>query len=334
MANGVTIRDVAAAAGVSLGTASRVLSGHPATSPDARTRVTEAAAALGYRPNAQARSLRLTRTHTIGLLVSDVRNPFFADVAHAAEQSALDADYITLLGNANENVAQQDRYLETFLTQRVDGVVLTPQGRGAGMLETLIASGMPVVFADRTVDGIDVPSVTTDCRGGLDEAVAYLAAAGHRRIGFIGGPEAISTGRDRHAAFLDALPHHGLTVHPELITFGDFRAESGAEAADTLLAGADRPTAILAADNLMAVGALTAIRRHNLHSGSDIELIAFDDIEWFAHVDPPLSVIAHDPGAIGRHAVGLLLQVINGDKPESVVLPTRFVNRSTSGTSR
>ena len=175
---GITIRDVAEHAGVSLGTASRVVSGHPATSPQARARVAQAVAALGYRPNAQARSLRLTRTHVIGLLVSDVRNPFFADVAHSAEQAALGADYVTLLGNANENVDQQDRYLETFLTQRVDGVVLAPQGVGSGSLEALIGSQLPVVFVDRTVEGFDVPSVTTDSRTGLDEAIAHLAAVG------------------------------------------------------------------------------------------------------------------------------------------------------------
>ena len=211
---GVTIRDVAAHAGVSLGTASRVLSGHPATSPQARDRVTEAVTALGYRPNVQARSLRLTRTQAIGLLVSDVRNPFFADVAHAAEQAALAADYVTLLGNANENVEQQDRYLETFLNQRVDGVVLAPQGRGSGSLDALIASQMPVVFVDRTVDGFDVPSVTTDSRAGLDEAIAHLVAAGHSRIGYIGGPQSISTGRQRYDDFIEALPRHGIDSRP------------------------------------------------------------------------------------------------------------------------
>jgi LacI family transcriptional regulator len=326
----VTIRDVAARAGVSLGTASRVLSGHPATSPHARTRVTEAAAELGYRPNVQARSLRLTRTHAIGLLVSDVRNPFFADVAHAAEQAALGADYVTLLGNANEDVDQQDRYLETFLNQRVDGVVLTPQGRGSGSLDALIESRMPLVFADRTVDGMDVPSVTADSRGGLDHAIAHLAAAGHTRIAFIGGPQSISTGRDRHAAFVDALPRHRLEVCPELITFGDFREASGTEAAEILLARKQPPTAVLAADNLMAVGALAALRRHGLTNGSDVELVAFDDIEWFSYLDPPISVIAHDPGAIGRSAVELLLRVIADEKPESIVLPTRFIDRSSS----
>lgn len=327
MARAVTIRDVAAHAGVSLGTASRVLSGHPATSAEARTRVTAAVAALGYRPNAQARSLRLTRTHAIGLLVSDVRNPFFADVAHAAEQAALGADYVTLLGNANENVDQQDRYLETFLTQRVDGVVLAPQGLGSGSLEALIESRMPVVFVDRTVEGFDVPSVTTDSRSGLEEAVAHLVNAGHTRIGFIGGPQSISTGRDRYDAFIDALPRHGVVVDRSLITFGDFQEESGIRAAEQLLSQSIRPTAILAADNLMALGALAAIRRRGLHLGQDIDVVAFDDIEWLAHFDPPISVIAQDAGAVGRYAVELLLRLINGDEPESVVLPTKFIDR-------
>ncbi|HEX2398526.1 MAG TPA: LacI family DNA-binding transcriptional regulator [Mycobacterium sp.] len=331
---GATIRDVAALAGVSLGTASRVLSGHPATSNEARAAVNEAATALGYRPNAQARSLRLTRTQAIGLLVSDVRNPFFADVAHAAEQAALGADYVTLLGNANESVEQQDRYIETFLTQRVDGVVLAPQGLGSGSLEALINSAMPVVFVDRTVDGFDVPSVTTDSRIGLDEAVAHLAAAGHTRIGYIAGPQAISTGRDRHAAFLDALPRHGLTVDPELVTFGDFQEESGIKAAEQLLSATPRPTALLAADNLMALGALAAIRSHGLRIGDDIEVIAFDDIEWLAQFDPPISVIAQDAHEVGRRAVDLLLRIINGETPESITLPTTFIDRTTSRSGR
>lgn len=325
---GVTIRDVAAHAGVSLGTASRVLSGHPATSPEARDRVTQAVTALGYRPNAQARSLRLTRTHAIGLLVSDVRNPFFADLAHAAEQAALGADYVTLLGNANENVEQQDRYLETFLTQRVDGVVLAPQGRGSGSLEALIDSRMPVVFVDRTVEGFDVPSVTTDSRVGLDEAIGHLIAAGHTRIAYIAGPQSISTGRQRYDEFTDALPRHGVDVDQSLITFGDFQEESGVRAAEQLLSASELPTAIIAADNLMALGALAAVRTRGLRLGSDIEVVAFDDIEYLAHFDPPVSVIAQDAGTVGHCAVELLMSVINGDEPESVVLPTRFIDRS------
>lgn len=304
-----------------------MLSGNPATSPDARARVTAAASALGYRPNAQARSLRLTRTHVLGLLVSDVRNPFFADIAHAAEQAALDADYVCLLGNANEDVDQQDRYIETFLTQRVDGIVLAPQGPSA-TLDALLASRMPLIFVDRTVDGSRVPSVTTDSRTGLDQAVAHLVANGHRRIGYIGGPQSISTGRERHDAFIDALARNGLAVDPELITFGDFRLASGTAAAERLMAITERPTALLAADNLMAEGALSTIARQGLRVGGDVEVIAFDDIEWFTHMDPPVSVIAQDAGAIGRLAIELLLDVIAGEEPQSVILPTTFIDRS------
>jgi LacI family transcriptional regulator len=274
----------------------------------------------------QARSLRLTRTNAIGLLVSDVRNPFFADVAHAAEQAALGADYVTLLGNANENVDQQDRYLETFLNQRVDGVVLAPQGRGSGSLQVLV-DRMPVVFVDRTVDGFDVPSVTTDSRTGMTEAVAHLAAGGHDRIGFIGGPQAVSTGRERYDAFVAALPAHGRDVDPALITFGDFQEESGIRATEQLLAAPTPPTAVIAADNLMALGALAAIRSRGLRIGDDIDVVAFDDIEWLAHYDPPLSVIAQDADAVGRCAVELLMRVLNGEEPESIVLPTRFIDR-------
>ncbi|MGW6511584.1 LacI family DNA-binding transcriptional regulator, partial [Streptomyces niveus] len=124
----VTIKDVAALAGVSVGTTSRVLSGNPSTSPAARERVHAAVAELGYRPDARARSLRSARSQTVGLLISDVRNPFFADVAHGAEQAALRSSYVTLLANANEDPKQQDTYLESFLTQRVDGIIIAPQG--------------------------------------------------------------------------------------------------------------------------------------------------------------------------------------------------------------
>jgi LacI family transcriptional regulator, galactose operon repressor len=222
------------------------------------------------------------------------------------------------LATPTRNIEQQDRYIETFLTQRVDGVVLAPQGIGSGSLEALIESAMPAVFVDRTVEGFDVPSVTTDSRIGLDQAVAHLA-----------GPQAISTGRDRHEAFLDALPRHGLTVDPALVTFGDFQEESGIKAAEQLLSVTPRPTALLAADNLIALGALAAIRRHGLRIGTDIEVVAFDDIEWLAHFDPPISVIAQDAHEVGRRAVELLLRVIDGDKPESIALPTTFVDRST-----
>ncbi|MEU0368774.1 LacI family DNA-binding transcriptional regulator [Streptomyces sp. NPDC006283] len=330
MDTSVTIKDVAARAGVSVGTASRVLSGSPATSASARERVNQAATELGYRPDARARGLRSARSHAVGLLVSDVRNPFFADVAHGAEQAALASSYVTLLANANEDTAQQDTYLEAFLTQRVDGIIIAPQGAGSGNLRALEQGRTPLVFVDRTVEGFDVPSVTADNAQGVDLAVAHLAAQGHTRVGYIGGPPSVSTGRARHDAFLAAVARHGLDQDPELIAVGDFRSASGSASAAALLATDRPPTALLAADSLMAVGALGEVRRRGLRIGTDLALIAFDDIEWFGEIDPPLTVVAHDARALGERAMRLLLEVIEGGTGESVVLPMRLVVRESS----
>lgn len=326
----VTIKDVAALAGVSLATASRVLSGHPATSSESRARVNAAAEKLDFRPNAQARSLRSTRTNVLGLLVSDVRNPFFADLAHAVEQAALEAGYVILLGNANEREEQQNRFLDTLIDQRVDGVIVAPQGDGKGSISSLLNRGIPTVFVDRTVDGVAVPSVTTDSRPGISQAVRHLADQGHRRIGYIAGPESISTGRERYRAFVDALRGTSLDPDPQLTVFGDFQLASGAAATGQLLQLNDPPTAILVADSPMAVGAVSKLHELGLQIGTDTALVAFDNINWFALLNPALSVIAHSVEDMGRTAVDLLLRVIDGEAPESVSLPSELIIRESS----
>jgi LacI family transcriptional regulator len=329
----ITIKDVAALAGVSPATASRVLSGSPATSPDARARVDAAVRELDYRPNAQARALRSTRSDSIGLLVSDVRNPFFADLAHTVEQAALAAGYVTLLGNANERKEQQDRYLDTLIARRVDGIIVAPLGDGGGSIRQLVTREIPTVFVDRTVDGLDIPSVTTDSEAGIRQAVQHLAAAGHTRIGYLSGPQATSTGRDRFAAFTHAVADTGLSPDPELVYFGDYQAASGSAGVHTLLRLRRPPTALLAADSLMAVGAIAILHKLGHRIGTDIALIAFDDIEWFALLNPALSVITHSVEDMGRIAVDMLLQVIDGAAPESVVLPSELIVRASSSTS-
>lgn len=326
----VTIKDVAARAGVSQATASRVLSGHPATSGDSRDRVTAAAQQLNFRPNAQARSLRSAKTNVVGLLVSDVRNPFFADLAHAVEQAALAAGYVILLGNANESEEQQNRFLDTLVDHRVDGVIVAPQGDGSGSISSLLERGVPAVFVDRTVHGVSVPSVTTDSRQGISEAVRHLAGQGHRRIGYIAGPQSVSTGRERYAAFVDAMRGAGLDQDAELTVFGDFQAASGAAATGQLLRLDKPPTAILAADSPMAAGAVSQIRQQGLRLGQDIALVAFDDIDWFALLNPSLSVISHSVEDMGRTAVDLLVSVISGGQPESVMLPSRLIIREST----
>ena len=326
----VTIKAVAALAGVSVGTASRVLSGHPATSADARERVAAAAAELDYQPNAQAKALRSARSQSLGLLVPDVRNPFFADLAHAAEQAGLSAGYVTLLGNANERTDQQDRYLDTLISRRVDGVIVAPVGGDSGRLRALVERKIPTVLVDRTVPGLRLPSVTTDSETGIRQAVQHLAEQGHTRIGYISGPQATSTGRDRFAAFTRAVAEAGLSQDPELVYFGDYQAASGSAGVHALLELDHPPTALLAADSLMAVGAISIVHRRGMRIGTDIALVAFDDIEWFALLDPALSVIAHSVEDMGRIAVELLLEVIAGGDPASVVLPSELIVRASS----
>ncbi|GHD05946.1 LacI family DNA-binding transcriptional regulator [Zhihengliuella salsuginis] len=334
----VTIRDVARAAGVSSATASRVLSGNPATSEASRDRVTAAAAELGFSPNAQARSLRSTRTDSIALLISDVRNPYFADLAHAVEQAARNRGLVTFIGNANEDPAQQDEFLDAMMSRRVDGVLLVPQGldsdggtRPSPAVEHLLTRDIPTVLVDRTLAGVAAPHVTASSTAALHDAVARLARDGHRRIAFIGGPEHTSTAAERYADFRAALAAHGLDAGDDLHFHGDFRTPSGAEGARWLLGLEERPTAVVIADSPMAIGALAVWREAGLAAGTDLSVIAFDDIEAFALHDPPLATISHDLTDMGRRAVDTLADLMAGQPAASTVLRSTFTDRASIG---
>ncbi|WP_209561618.1 LacI family DNA-binding transcriptional regulator [Frigoribacterium sp. PvP032] len=326
----VTIKDVAQRAGVSPATVSRVLSGNPATSAESRQQVEQAVRELDFRPNAQARALRSTRSDTVGLLVSDVRNPFFADLAHTIEQGLLELGYVTLLGNANENREQQDRYLDTLISRRVDGVIVAPQGGDSASIDALLTRDVPTVFVDRTIPGVDVPSVTTDSGPGIRAAVRHLAELGHVRVGYIAGPQSVSTGRERLESWTSAVAESGLSDDAALVHLGDFQSASGSEGVHALFSLDEPPTAILAADSLMAVGAIAMLHRLDLRIGEDVAVVAFDDVEWFSLLDPALTVIAHSVDEMGRRAVELLQEVIAGRRPDSVTLPSELVVRASS----
>ncbi|WP_075295615.1 MULTISPECIES: LacI family DNA-binding transcriptional regulator [unclassified Pseudonocardia] len=329
-----TIRDVAARAGVSLGTVSRVLAGSTATSAASRERVAEAVAELGYVPNARAGSLRRARTDTVGILVSDVRNPFFAELAHAAEQEALRRGSVVMLANADEDAEQELTYLRAFGEQRVDGILLAPQSSDADRY-LRAAADRPLVMVDRTVRGAGIPHVAADNAGGVGQALEALAARGHERIGYVGGPATLSTGAERRSAFLTGRAERGLATDPRLIEEGDFRPDSGGRALARMLDAGASPTAVIAADGLMAMGVLAELRVRGLRDR--IELLSFDDLPWFAEVEPPVSAIANDATEMGRLSMALLLDAIAGPKgdggpePDRLVVPTRLVDRFRGG---
>jgi LacI family transcriptional regulator len=325
------VKDVARLAGVSVATVSRVLNDSAAVTEETRARVLAAVAELGYRPNAVARSLRTDATRTIGLIIGDILNPFFTELARAVEDQARTLGYSVVIGNADERPDRQDHYVRTLLEQRVDGLLLCPTAEITPLVQDMVADGKPLVFLDRTLPGLEVPTVRADGAAAIGELVGHLSALGHRRIAFISGPALLSTGRERTAAFVDALGDHGLTVRDEYLEAGDFQVASGRASVARLLDLEEPPEVIVAGDNLMALGALDEIRKRGLRIPSDVGLASYDDLPWFTHVDPPLTAIAQPVQELGRRAVRALIDRVAGQQVESVVLSARLVVRRSCG---
>ncbi|OYN98172.1 LacI family transcriptional regulator [Enemella evansiae] len=317
-----TIKEVAARAGVGLGTASRVLNDRGGTSSQARRRVLDAAEELGYVAHGPARALRSTRTRVLGLVVSDVSNPFFAELAHAAATAAQEHGYALLLANSDEDPANERAHLKTFATQRIDGLMITPTGHDAGPFASLVAERFPLVFLDREIPGLDVPSITVDNATGIQQAVNWLAQRGRRSIAYVGGPVSVTTGTERLAAFRQSMTAAGLEVDETLLAEGDFRVHSGVAAAHRILTqGA--PDAFLSADGLMTLGILQALQQSQPRAGR-LDLVSFDDSPWFEFTTPPISAIVNDATAIGRSGVTALIALLGGGTADSIRVPARF----------
>ncbi|MFF1398807.1 LacI family DNA-binding transcriptional regulator [Streptomyces sp. NPDC058287] len=323
-----TIKDVAARAGVALGTASRVLSGSSQTSADSRSRVLAAAAELGYIANGPARSLRRARTDVLGLLVSDIRNPFFSELAHAAEQEARRHGYTVLLANANEDAEQADAYLRTFAAQRIDGLLFSPQGTVSPQVAATLASGLPLVFLNRTIEGVDAPLYGTDNAQGVQQVLAWLQDRGHRDVAFVGGPDTISTGAERRTAYLTGRQAHGISTDDRLLDAGDFLAGGAAEAMCRILDRGVTFTAVFGANGQTTLGAVRALReRLGAEQAARVEVVSFDDLDWFEFASPPISAVRNDASSIGRLGVRGLVDLIAGRAAPGQRIPTTFADR-------
>lgn len=327
----VTIKDVARRAGVSTATVSRVLNEHPSIAQQSRQAVHTAIDELGYRPNAIARSLRLTNTSTVGLVLSSITNPFLAELARSVEEEARAHGYSVIIGNAEERPEQQDHYVATLLERRVDGLLIVPTADGSPMVKDAVERGDRVVLIDRDVPEVDAPTVRVDGTAAIRELVGHLAALGHRDIGMIAGPQATSTGRERYAEFRAALGHHGLPCREELIGFGDIRYEAGMEITAQLLDAAPPPSAVFAAASPLGLGALQEFRRRGLQVPSDVGLAVYDDLPWFSLIDPPITAITQPTGQLGRTAVNVLLARMAGRLGESPTLSAHLVVRRSCG---
>jgi LacI family transcriptional regulator len=327
-----TIRDVAAVAGVSPATVSRVLNGKHDVAAELRQRVVGAVTELGYRRNGPARSLRTRAAMVLGLIISDINNPFFTAVVRGAEDQAQLAGYSLVLANADEDVDKEARYLEVAAAEQMAGVLLSPASLKRTSIDVLLERGIPVVTLDRRLTGAPVDSVTVNNQQAARAAAEHLIAQGCRRVGFIAGPVQTTTGASRLAGYRAALRAAGRTLDPSLTAYADFRTEGGYAATSHLLRQRRPPDGLLFSNNLMTVGGLRAIAETGLGIPDDIAVVGFDDAIWATALRPPLTVVAQPTYEIGQTAAKLLLGRVNGDKrpPRRVVLDAELIVRASS----
>ncbi len=326
------MRDVAALAGVSLKTVSRVINREAGVSPEVVARVDDAAAQLDYRPDLNASNLRRSdgRTGTIGLLLEDVANEFSAAAHSGVEYVARRRGISVLASSTNEDQERERSLVRALSSRRVDGLIIAPSPGDQDYLAAEVAQGVPIVFIDRAGRGLLAPSVLSDNLAGARRGVEQLLDLGHRRIAFVGGTSTLVTAQERYQGFLDAMAGAGVGIDPALVHRDVTLAEQSAAIVRSLVASGDGPTAIFTAQNMITMGAVRALREFDLQHR--IALIGFDDFTLADLLDPGVAVVAQDPRTIGQRAAELLFSMMEDpDSPRTsladVIVPTTLIMR-------
>lgn len=329
-----TVRDIAAAAGVSQSTAARALSGQGYVSQHVRTLVTETAGQLGYVPNHIARSLRAKATQAVGVLISDLGNPFYAEVANGIELVLRGRGYRMLLADSDGLADEEAAAIRTFRAMQVEGVILTPTLPSSDLVANLVRSGVAVVEVDRVTDDGLCDSVVVENEAGAYQATRHLLELGHQRIGLIVGETSYTTGAGRLDGYIRALSDAAVPFDKELVVYTSFHpADAQALARELLREHAD-VTALFATNNVLAQGALRAATEAGLKVPRDLSFVAFDDSDWMTFSSPAITTVAQPTTAIGREAATLMLDRLSGDllgPPVVRKLPTRFIRRESTG---
>jgi LacI family transcriptional regulator len=328
-----TIYTVAQRAGVSISTVSRVLNDYPLVKAETRAKVLQAVEALGYQPNASARSLAANTTGTIAVVFPKLSGPFFSALIHGAEIAASESGYHLLIYGASGAALGADNRTLGILTTKVDGLVLASSGVSRCYIRDLQRQNLPVVVLGEGPSGAPVDSIQPDNLRGAAKIVTHLIEHGYRRIALIKGPAARTHASDREQGYRKALGDHGLPCYAELVIAGAFDENSGYTAMQRLLQQDPVPDAVFAANDQMAIGALAAIHESGLRVPEDIALVGFDDIETARYTHPPLTTVHQDLLGQGRLAVNMLLGRINGAQSavETKVLPAELVVRRSCG---
>jgi LacI family transcriptional regulator len=330
----VTLRDVAAAAGVHTATASRAL--NPDTrklvNADTARRVLDVATDLGYRPNPIARGLKTSRSYTIGVVVPDLRNPLFPPIARGIEERLEPAGYTSLLANTDNDPEREQLSFDALRARQVDGYI-TASARRVHPLLLELAANRPLVLVNRATDEPSLPSVVPDDADGMRQAVEHVAALGHRRVAHLAGPFELSTGVHRHDGFVAGMRAAGLAVDEDLIVAGSIYTEAeGARLVRELLGRGARFTAVLAGNDLLALGCIDALREAGLDCPRDVSVVGFNDMDWSARFWPPLTTVHVPHHRLGVAAADLLLERLadRGAAVRHIVLPVELVVRGST----
>ena len=333
-----SIVDVAAKAGVSVATVSRVLSNKPHVRPALRERVLAAVAQLDYQPSRVARSLRMQRSQVFGLIIGDIQNPFFTALARAVEDIAHSHEHAVFLCNTDENADKEQLYVALMEAEQVAGVIIAPTQEINSPCRWLVESGVPVVAIDRRLHDLKVDTVLVDNVHSAREVVRHLIEQGHQRIAVIAGPSATTTGRERLEGYVLAMEEAGRAINPAYIRQGLHTEEVGMRMAFELLDEPSPPDAIFAANNLLAAGVLAAMQSRNIRVPDELAIAAFGEVPWMRLVNPPMTVVRLPIYDMGAAAANLLIDRIHrrgtnaGEQPppQEVVLRGQLLIRESS----
>jgi DNA-binding LacI/PurR family transcriptional regulator len=333
-----SIRDVAQRAGVSIATVSRTVNGISTVAPELAERVWSAVREVGYVPNTQARALVSGRSHLLGLVVSEITNPFFPELVQEFENLAVEQGYEVFIGSTNYDAVRTEALIRRMLQRSVDGVAIMTFGIEEELIQKLVEHVFPLVFVDAGPDLPNIRVLKVDYRAGIHEAVQHLAALGHRQIAFISGPLRMRSAVARCDAFLESMAELGLAVPPQHVVEGTHTMEGGIKAMEQILQSADLPTAIVCSNDMTALGVLHGLHRTTHSVPNDVSVVGFDDIHLAQFMLPPLTTVQMSCKHLAAAAVQALRAGIEPDNPlaqqKEWPIPTRLVVRQSTSFPR
>jgi len=321
---------------VSTATVSRTLNQSGAVRPETARKVWRVAAKLNYYPNSHARALVSGRSRLLGLIVSDITNPFFPELVRRFEAMAAQHQYDLILTSTDYQTARMTGCLRRMLERKVDGVAIMTSEMDVGLIKELARRGVPLVFMDVGQVGPRMSHVLIDYANGIRQAVDHVIGLGHKRVAFISGPLDLHSARTRRQAFLEGMRDHGVKPDPKLVREGTHTAEGGQQAMAAILRNPKRPTAVVCSNDWTAIGALHAIDAAGLRVPDDVSLVGFDDIPLASYTSPPLTSVRMSAGDVGSTAFDALFRLIGGERLEGDVyqVPTKLVVRASTGKPR